>query len=171
MVVGRTGLGFRTDFQNLVTTVIIPPAALSSESNYVSWAPLKSVYTASVPWLLCGTQLEKRGTPFLRRQSLPMLPARLTIMSLFLVPFLRRNRLMARRQRRRAFLFWTRAAGTGSSGTLGMPELATKQHELARVIQSHRILMPQIQIRDGGQVVLVAGVVRVVAPRRRRAAC
>ena len=30
--------------------------------------------------------------------------------------------------------------------------------------------MPQIQIRDGREVVLVAGVVRVVAPRRRRAA-
>ena len=80
---------------------------------------------------------------------------------------------MGRRQRRRAFLFWTRAAGTGSSGTLGMPEgpeLATEQYELARVITITQMLMPQIQIRDGRQVVLVAGVVRVVAPRRRCAA-
>ena len=68
------------------------------------------------------------------------------------------------------------AAGGQMRRQLELPNHATtvpgSRQWLARskTKYNHTILMPQIQIRDGREVVLVAGVVRVVAPRRRRAA-
>ena len=86
-----------------------------------AWAQFLWVTTTTVPRPSCGTRQEKRGTPFLRRRSLPILSARRTIMLLLPVSFLRMYHFSARTARRRsrgAFLFWARAAGTGSSGLI-----------------------------------------------------